>query len=63
MKTFIEAFYLWRKLFQNDSRLQASLEVSLMTSKLHPWISLLVPVGLEERRPLHNVAQLPPTDH
>lgn len=51
-----------RAFLQNGSDLRSRLEASLMTSKLHPRVALLIPIGLEERRPLNDVPQLPPTN-
>lgn len=46
-------------LLQHGALVGAGLEVALVAGQLHPRIALLL-VRLEERRPLHDVAQLPP---
>lgn len=56
-------FFLWCEFLKDRARLRSSLEVSLVTGQLNPWVPLLVFVGLEERRPLNNVAQFPPTNY
>lgn len=48
------------KFFQNGTLVGSRLEIALVTSELDPGVPLLL-VGLEEWRPLHDVAEFTPS--
>lgn len=58
---FLKALLLLGAEFlENGPGVGSGLEVALMSGQLHPRIALFL-VGLEERGPLHDVAEFAPT--